>query len=90
MNPSNTIKPSCFNTHLVATWGLNILPSSALVTSNILSKIWLFLFVAGKLKSFEYDLTCSATFLNSSILKVKGISSSSYRSQITCPSTRSV
>ena len=60
---------------------MNIIPLSLLVISNILSKIWLFLFVAGRSKSFEF----SATFLKSSTLKVSGISSSWYKSQITCP-----
>ena len=50
----------------------------------------MFLLVAGKLKSLEYDCTFSATFLKSSTLKVNGISSSWYKSQITWPSTKSV
>ena len=50
----------------------------------------MFLFVAGKLKSLEYDCTFSATFLKSSTLKLNGISSSWYKSHITCPSCKSV
>ena len=45
----------------------------------------MFLFVAGRLKALEYDCTLSAAFLKLSALKVKGISSSSYKSTITEP-----
>jgi len=55
----------------------------------MLLNILLFLFVAGKLKSFEYDCTFSAAFLKSSTLRLNGIASLSYRSQITEPSSTS-